>query len=186
VADVTGKGIPASLIMSAVQSSLKTLITTGHHDLVQITESLNKLICETTETNKFVSMFLGILDTESRTLAYLNAGHNHPILFNCHRTDVQELSIGGMVLGLFEDTVFESDTIPITPGDRLFLYTDGVTEIVDAKGNEYGEVALQQLLLDIREEPCDTIVSTAVKKAIQFGNGCLVDDVTVMCIGYQP
>ncbi len=186
MADVTGKGIPASLIMSAVQSSLKTLISTGHHDLVQIAESLNNLICETTETNKFVSMFLGILDTEARTLGYLNAGHNHPILFNCHRTDVQELSMGGMVLGLFDDAVFESDTIPITPGDTLFLYTDGLTEICDPEGNEYGELALQQLLLDIREEPCENIVSTAVKESIQFGNGRLVDDVTVMCIGYRP
>jgi phosphoserine phosphatase RsbU/P len=186
MADVTGKGIPASLIMSAVQSSLKTLITTGHHDLVQIAESLNNLICETTETNKFVSMFLGILDTEAQTLSYLNAGHNHPILYNLSHTEVRELSMGGMVLGLFENTVFESDTIPITPGDTLFLYTDGLTEICDPEGNEYGEMALQQLLLEHRGTPCENTVSTAIKEAMQFGNGRLVDDVTVMCIGYRP
>lgn len=186
MADVTGKGIPASLIMSAVQSSLKTLITTGHHDLVQIAESLNKLICETTETNKFVSMFLGIMDTEARTLAYLNAGHNRPILFNCNREYVQELEKGGMVLGLFEDAVFEADIISITPGDILFLYTDGLTEICDRGGNEYGEDALQQLLLRIRNQPCKDIVTIAVKEASRFGNGQLVDDVTVMCISYKP
>ncbi len=186
MADVTGKGIPASLIMSAVQSSLKTLITTGHHDLVQIAKSLNKLISETTETNKFVSMFLGILDTAAQTLTYLNAGHNHPILFNPEHTEIQELSIGGMVLGLFEDAVFESDIMQISPGDTLFLYTDGLTEICDENGNEFGELALRQLLLDIRNQPCNTIVSTAVKKAARFGKGHLVDDVTVMCIGYRP
>ena len=186
MADVTGKGIPASLIMSAVQSSLKTLITTGRHDLIQIAESLNKLISETTETNKFVSMFLGIMDTESRTLAYLNAGHNRPIFFNGNREYVQESEKGGMVLGLFEEAVFEADIIPITPGDILFLYTDGLTEICDRGGNEYGEEALQQLLLRIRNEPCENIVATAVKEASDFGNGQLVDDVTVMCIGYRP
>ncbi len=186
MADVTGKGIPASLIMSAVQSSLKTLISTGHHNLVQIAESLNKLISETTETNKFVSMFLGILDTESCTLDYLNAGHNHPILFNSGHSEIRELSIGGMVLGLFEDAVFESDTLSIKPGDTLFLYTDGLTEICDPEGNEYGEPALRELLLNIRTQPCKSIVSNAVKEAGDFGNNRLVDDVTVMCIRYLP
>ncbi|RLE23332.1 MAG: hypothetical protein DRJ08_02710 [Acidobacteria bacterium] len=185
MADVTGKGIPASLIMSAVQSSLKTLITTGHHNLVQIAESLNKLISETTETNKFVSMFLGILDTKAPTLSYLNAGHNHPILFNRNHTDTRELIRGGMVLGLFEDAVFESDTIAVTPGDTLFLYTDGLTEICDSGGNEFGEEPLRQLLLKNRNQPCKSIVTTAIKEAINFGNGRLVDDVTVMCIGYR-
>ncbi|NOZ13957.1 MAG: serine/threonine-protein phosphatase [Acidobacteria bacterium] len=186
MADVTGKGIPASLIMSAVQSSLKTLITTGHHDLIQIAESLNKLISETTETNKFVSMFLGILDTAAQTLAYLNAGHNHPILFNRDSTDIRELSIGGMVLGLFEDAIFESDTVDISPGDTIFLYTDGLTEICDKNGNEFGETALKQLLLNHRSLSCEELVSTAVKEAGRFGNNRLVDDVTAMCIRYQP
>ncbi len=186
MADVTGKGVPASLIMSAVQSSLKTLITTGHHNLIQIAESLNLLICETTETNKFVSMFLGILDTESRHLDYLNAGHNHPILFNRTGPGVKELSKGGMVLGLFEDAVFESDTVPVFPGDTLFLYTDGLTEICDTKGNEFGEDRLRHLLFRYREHSCETIVSTAVEEAVRFGDNRLVDDVSVMCVRFQP
>ena len=185
MADVTGKGIPAALIMSAVQSSLKTLISTGHDDLTLIADSLNRLICDTTEGNKFVSMFMGILDTAASSLIYLNSGHNRPVLFHRDTPDFKTLSKGGMVLGLFPETEYASGSVPFCPGDRLFMYTDGLTEICDENGEEFGEAALYRLLIREREKPCKEILDCAICESITFGNDKLVDDVTAMCIEFK-
>ncbi len=185
IADVTGKGIPASLIMAAVQSSIRTLTCTSDCDLVHMAETLNRILCETTEGNKFVSMFLGIVDARERTLSCLNAGHNHPVLFHRDSPDYQTLEKGGMVLGLFEDADFVSETVPFQPGHRLFLYTDGVTEITDEHGNEFGEEALYALLIRERKDSCGDILCKAVETAVRFGRQRLVDDVTALCIGFD-
>jgi len=185
VADVTGKGIPASLIMAAVQSSIRTLTSTSDCDLVHMAETLNRILCETTEGNKFVSMFLGIVNTTERSLHYLNAGHNHPVLFHKDRDSSETLSKGGMVLGLFDSAEFISEVLPFEPGNRLFLYTDGLTEITDAQGNEYGEEALYALLLSERAGSCGEILCKAVEASVRFGQQRLVDDVTALCIGFD-
>ena len=186
VADVTGKGIPASLIMAAVQSSIRTLTATSDCNLIHVAETLNRILCETTEGNKFVSMFVGIVDTGERTLSYLNAGHNHPILFHRDRETYETLTRGGMVLGLFESADFVSDVIPLEPGHRLFLYTDGLTEIIDSEGHEFGEEALYKLLVQERKGTCGDILGRCVEASVRFGRQLLVDDVTALCIGFEP
>ncbi|GAB4314575.1 MAG: hypothetical protein Kow0074_01650 [Candidatus Zixiibacteriota bacterium] len=135
IADSSGKGIPAALIMAAFRASLIAEIR-NNYSLHMIMQKVNSLLCEGNEVSRFVTTIYGVLDAKSRVFTYSNAGHNPGILL--HRNgDVVLLNALGTALGLFPKTDYEERVIGLTAGDVLFLYTDGVTDVVDKKGEEF-------------------------------------------------
>ncbi len=181
IADVTGKGIPASLIMSAVQSALKTLILYGERNLEKIVSNINAILAETTEGNKFVTMFIGIIDTENKMLTSINAGHNPPLLINT-KGEVKQLKKGGMVLGLFEGIKYQTETTKLEAGDTLFLYTDGLTEAENNLGEEFGMVNLIETVKALKEKQCQALTNDVIEIISEFSGHNFNDDLTLLCI----
>lgn len=182
IADVTGKGVPASLIMSAVQSALKILIYHGEHDLDNIVTNMNDMLSETTEGNKFVTMFIGIIDTENMTLTSINAGHNPPVIINCNETKTIFLKKGGMVLGLFPGNSYTVETTKLSNNDIIFLYTDGLTEAENNLGEEFGEENMLKILFEHKNNDCSYILESIIKEVTEFSNNNFNDDLTLLCI----
>jgi len=128
IADVAGKGVPAALIMATFRASLLAEIR-NNYALRSIMKKVNRLLCERNEKSRFVTAIYGVLDVRNRIFTFSNAGHNPGIL---RRADgsIMMLKEGGTALGLFEDSTFEERAIGLLPGDLIFLYTDGVTDVI--------------------------------------------------------
>ncbi len=145
IADVSGKGIPAALLMANVQAALRTLAPLVL-DLKQVVARINKVLIDNTSPDKFVTFFIAVLNLEENTFEYINAGHNPPIISR-QNGEVELLKQGGLILGFMESGQdYNSETIPIGSGDLIFLYTDGVTEAVNEKQEEYGFARLNKFV----------------------------------------
>jgi len=135
VADVSGKGVPAALLMANVQASLRASV----RDLdspARVCSIVNGMLCESIAADRFVTFFCAVLDASTRTFRYCNAGHPSPILIS--RGSVRMLDKGGAVLGVFQDWKYEDSSVDLSSGDRLVVFTDGITEAEDSQGQEFG------------------------------------------------
>jgi phosphoserine phosphatase RsbU/P len=144
IGDVSGKGIPASLIMASFRASLLAEIR-NNYAIRTIMAKVNRLLWESTDSNQFVTAFYGVLDEQKRILTYCNAGHN-PVLLIRKDGTWERLETGGLILGAFEDSVYQESFLILNPGDFLLLYTDGVTEIYNESGEEFGMERLVELV----------------------------------------
>ena len=144
VADVAGKGFPAALLMSNMQAALKSL-TSEDTSPSELCVKLNRIMCSNTPLRKFISCFYGSLDVFRRKLTFTNAGHNPPLLMR-HNGECEQLDEGGSVIGAFCESVYTEREIQLYSGDKLLLFTDGVTEARNASGEEFGEQRLQECL----------------------------------------
>lgn len=142
VADVSGKGVPAALLMAFLRASLRAAIHIGYAPHISMAK-VNYLLWESIERNQFVTAFYAVLDASNRTLAYTNAGHNPPLLLDANG-DAHFIERGGLPLGMFKDTRYYEYYLPIEPGQTLVLYTDGVTEATNREGVEYGREQLER------------------------------------------
>jgi phosphoserine phosphatase RsbU/P len=138
VADVAGKSIPAAMLMATFQASLRTLSVTPS-SLQELVASINRYACTNSQGGlRFTTAFLADLDPETRTLTYINAGHNQPML--CRKSGALErLDAGGLPIGISADAPYESGSVVLAPGDWLVIFTDGVIEAMNTRGDEYGE-----------------------------------------------
>jgi len=143
VGDVSGKGIPSSLIMASFRASLLAEIR-NNYAIRTIMAKVNQLLWESTDDHQFVTAFYGVLDERRRILTYCNAGHNPVILIRADGS-ASRLETGGLILGAFSDSVYWENFVQILPDDLLLLYTDGVTEIYNDEEQEYGVDRLQSL-----------------------------------------
>ncbi|MGC2194091.1 MAG: PP2C family protein-serine/threonine phosphatase [Terriglobales bacterium] len=141
VADVAGKSIPAAMLMATFQASLRTLSVT-QSSLVELIASMNRYACTNSQGGlRFTTAFLAELDPATRTLAYINAGHNQPML--CRKSGALErLDAGGLPIGISADAPYQSGSVALAPGDWLVIFTDGVVEAMNTRGEEYGEMRL--------------------------------------------
>jgi sigma-B regulation protein RsbU (phosphoserine phosphatase) len=145
VADVAGKSIPAALLMATFQASLKTLSEAGC-SLAELVAGMNQYACTNSQSGlRFTTAFLAEFDPETRTLTYINAGHNAPILRRASGA-IERLSIGGLPLGMWADKSYEQGDIALQSGDWLVIFTDGVAEAVNANDEEYGEQRMLNVL----------------------------------------
>ncbi|MFQ6094466.1 MAG: PP2C family protein-serine/threonine phosphatase [bacterium] len=144
--DVSGKGIPAALLMSNLQAALRSQTTTSPLPKESIAQ-INGLLHSCTDSQKFVTLFYGIFDVNTRSLRYTNAGHNPPILVDPQGGHTV-LDIGGLVLGVLPQFPYEEGAIDLNPGQVLVLYSDGITEAVDEKEAQFGE---ERLIQTVRE-----------------------------------
>jgi sigma-B regulation protein RsbU (phosphoserine phosphatase) len=153
IADVAGKGMPAALLMSTMQATLRSLAVRNgaesqlNRSLPAMVATLNRLLFDSTDGSNYVTFFYAQFDPVTRRLTYVNAGHNPPFFMRAsHAGDFQHLSSGGLIVGVFEHCSYEQETIQMESGDVLFAFTDGLTEALDISGEEFGETRVKETL----------------------------------------
>jgi len=183
IADVSGKGIPAAILMSNFQASLRTLVRQTL-DLKQTVNELNYLIKANSKGERFITFFIAIYNAENRSLNYINAGHNPPVVVNAEG-QASFLEIGTTVIGVFDQLPFiEEGSITIDSKSLLFLYTDGLTETSNELGEEYGPEMLREFLVSNMNSNLKDLHSSIVNNLNNFrGNKPFPDDITfVSCL----
>lgn len=147
IADVSGKGIPAALIVSTIFSCLKTYLNLNpkKFDLLTLVYSMNRALIESTTLDRYATVWFGLYDHRAQTLTSINAGHNPPYIFRQNRQTPLELKKGGIILGVME-VPFENEVVEIRQGDVLAFFTDGVTEAWNKKEEDYGELRLIKVI----------------------------------------
>lgn len=180
VADVAGKGIPAALILATFQAAIKSEVR-NQYEIKRVLRNVNRLLCESTRPEQFVTAFYGVLDLSRRVLTYANAGHNPPVLLRAGGK-IEMLDEGGLILGAFPEAAYEQARVDLKPGDLLFLYTDGATESVGADGEEFGLERLIQLLRDRRDAPAGEIRLAIEEEILRHCGGQASDDVTLVVL----
>ncbi len=161
LADVSGKGIAAALIMSVVQASLRIISSEGNVSLPRVVEKMNRFLLRSTAANSYATFFYAQIDESTRQLRYVNAGHNPPYLLRpaAQESSMHELSTGGAVIGLFPHMSYSEATVDLQSGDLLVAFTDGVTEALNATDEEFGEQRLKDLLWEVVHLPVHDIAS---------------------------
>jgi len=165
LADVSGKGVPAALIMSVVQASLRIISSGGDVAPPRLVALINQFVYRSTPGSKYATFFYAQLDERRRQLRYVNAGHNPPYLLRAGRQStagsaplpIEELTVGGTVVGMFLEVEYEEATVELFPGDVLLVFTDGVPEAHNPGDEEFGEERLQALLRETAHLPADGI-----------------------------
>jgi predicted permease len=165
LADVSGKGVPAALIMSVVQASLRIISSGGDVPPPRLVALINQFVYRSTPASKYATFFYAQLDERRRQLRYVNAGHNPPYLLRAGRQStagsaplrIEELTVGGTVVGMFPETEYEEATVELFPGDVLLAFTDGVPEAHNPESEEFGEQRLQALLRQTADLPAAEI-----------------------------
>ncbi|HWS88632.1 MAG TPA: GAF domain-containing SpoIIE family protein phosphatase [Pyrinomonadaceae bacterium] len=180
IADVSGKGVPASLLMAFLRASLRSAIHVGYAPNVAMAK-VNYLLWESIDPHQFVTCFYGMLDSTNRTLAFVNAGHNPLLILNPDGPRFVER--GGLPLGLFKDTRYYEYYLPIDSGQILFLYTDGATEALSPEGEEYGRARLVDAVRRSRDLKARQMIDYVYNDIFEWtggrGSG---DDVTFVVI----
>jgi phosphoserine phosphatase RsbU/P len=180
IADVAGKGLPAALLMSNLQAAVRGLASPSLAP-EGLCARLNSLVCHNTGNDRFITFFYAQLDGPSRLLRYTNAGHNAPILLRRDGSH-ERLASGGGVLGVFPNQTFTSGAAHLAPGDRVILFTDGVTEASDGSGEEFGEARLLHLLREHRATAASALQEKILAVAGEFSNGHWQDDATLLVL----
>ncbi|MEP7147249.1 MAG: PP2C family protein-serine/threonine phosphatase [bacterium] len=167
IADVSGKGTPASLLMANIQSAVHSylkLYVEISFDLAKVTEKINELIYENTSAEKFITFFWGILDSENNTFEYINAGHNPPFLLKDGK--IIPLTEGGFMIGILDFGInYEVGKVTMEKNDIVVFYTDGVTEAMNKGGDEFGEEKLTNVLIE-NQSKCTNEILEEIKNAI--------------------
>ena len=145
IADVSGKGIPAAMFMMRAKNEIIEAIA-GGGDLATAAALANARICEGNQAELFVTAWIGVVDTEKGVIEYVNAGHNRPFLRRASGAVEKVMGRGGRFFGMFPEAKYRSETLTLKPGDALFLYTDGITEAMNASREQFGEKRLAELL----------------------------------------
>jgi phosphoserine phosphatase RsbU/P len=180
IADVSGKGMPAALLMSSLQAALKPLIwdTRSPRELCR---RLNRILCEIAPVGKFVSFFYGVLDSRDNRLTYCNAGHNPPVLVRASGAS-SELNAAGAVLGQFPDWIYEQSDVQLRSGDTLMLFTDGLVEASDTKDEPFGEECLTAIARENREAGADDLKALLMQAASAHCAGKFQDDASLIVL----
>jgi sigma-B regulation protein RsbU (phosphoserine phosphatase) len=182
IGDVSGKGTPAALLMANIQAVLRT-IAPLELDLSLATARINDLIWMNTDSGRFITFFWGILDPAKRELQYINAGHNPPLMLRANGS-IEKLDIGGIILGIMKTTTpYEVGTIRFGRDDMLYLFTDGVSEAMDAGGIDYTEDRLESFVAGHRQLSAKGLVDAVQADVLKFIAGApQSDDITMLAL----
>ena len=183
IADVVGKGIPAALLMSNLQAAARAFGTDAARP-AELCQQVNHILCGRIAEGRFISFFYCVLDTTLGTLSYTNAGHYPPILVRADGS-VERLTEGGAVLGVFSDTSYAEGTVSIGSGDRVILYTDGVTEAHNANGDEFGEERLIASAVASRSCSAPALQARLSEDVSAFTSGAYQDDATLIVVAVE-
>ena len=180
IADVSGKGMPAALLMSNVQAAVHAFAS----DTVSPSElcaKVNRVVSSSTGEDKFITFFYCVVDSERKTLVYTNAGHNAAMLVRGDGS-LLRLEGGGAVLGPFPNWHYKHDEIELRAGDRLLLFTDGVSELRSPSAEEFGEERLIELMTQNTELDAKALRDRIVQEVVSFSGGEFQDDATLLVL----
>lgn len=181
IADVTGKSIPAALLVSTLHAGFK-LLAEVNVDIETIVERLNNLIYESTAPEQFITFFLAVFDVDHRDMKYINAGHNPPILLD-EAGKPSLLTQGGLLLGIVPNARFEIGRVPFDKIDSIVMFTDGFSEATNNEGEEYGEDRLKELIIAHRKKSAEEITGIIVDEVNGFKTKSeLQDDMTLLVV----
>jgi serine phosphatase RsbU (regulator of sigma subunit) len=181
VGDVSGKGTGAALLMSSLHAAVRAQSQTGH-PIRDVMSEINQYIYENSPPNKFLTLFYGELDPETGTLTYSNGGHNNPFLSRS-TGEVERLDRGGLPIGMMQGVPYQEASVQFESGDVLVIYSDGITESVDAQDEEFGEQRLIEVLKQNRSRSSSGIRDRIDEALSRFvGSMAPVDDMTLMII----
>jgi phosphoserine phosphatase RsbU/P len=181
IADVSGKGVPAAILMAFLRAVLRAAIHIGYAPHISMSK-VNYLLWESIERNQFVTAFYGVLDASNRTLAYTNAGHNPPLLMDADGT-ARFMERGGLPLGMFKSTRYYEYYQAIEQGQILVLYTDGVTEATGQNGEEYGRDRLEEAVRANRDLSARDLITAIQQDVLVWTEGRgATDDMTFFIV----
>jgi len=179
--DVSGKGLPAALLMANLQAAVRSQAMAGT-SLTSCLERANALLYRNTSPEKFATLFFGCLDAAGHILHYCNAGHNHPFLIGNEAKPLR-LSAGGLALGCFESFPFEESQVALHPGDQLIVFSDGISEAVNGAGEEFGEARICELFAAHRDMPAAALIETIFTAVGEHArNQPQMDDMTMVVV----
>ncbi|MCZ6766453.1 MAG: SpoIIE family protein phosphatase [bacterium] len=179
--DVSGKGLPASLLMANLQATLRgqTLMDVSVSDRIR---RANQLLFRSTDPEKFATLFYGVFDYKTHQLCFSNAGHENPILIRAQGAPVR-LITGGTVLGVIDNFPFEEDHVVIDKGDTLVIFSDGITEAFDADENQFGEDRLMAVIDENRDQTALELIESIIAAVREFaGTAPQADDLTLVVV----
>jgi phosphoserine phosphatase RsbU/P len=178
IADVCGKGLPAALLMSNLLASLRAFAPSERSPR-DVVSSINRALCRQKDLRRFVTLFYALYESTTRRLTYTNAGHNPPLVLRRDGT-CERLALGGPVTGIFDEGNYEEGEVALEPGDRLVLFTDGITEARSASGDEFDDSGLLGTLDQCRQLDAQSMVDAVFSEVGRFAGGRLQDDATMM------
>jgi len=182
MADVAGKGVAAALLMANTQAMVRAFARDGESP-ARVCTRVNSGLCGNIGTGKFVTLFYGVIHAASHTLKYCNAGHTSPIVAS--GDSIRQLAADGAVLGLFPAWNFEEKTVNLGPGDRMLLFTDGITEAPGPDGQEFGDANLAALVNDHRAFSAAALNGCVIDAVTRFCGGHFEDDATLLAIAVR-
>ena len=182
IADVSGHGVSAGILMSSLQTALRTMAPDTDSP-AEILERINRFYIHNINFTTFITVFLARYDSDSLTLTYVNAGHNPPAVYRKGSADIDWLTRTAPAIGLAEDFHPRTETVTFSKGDSLLLYTDGVTEVFNIGVEQFGQQRLAELLLQNTDLAAPDILQAVLQGINVFGNNrSLVDDVTMIAM----
>ncbi len=180
IADVSGKGTSASLLMANLQAMIRALVPLKL-PLYELTKRVNDMICESTADDRFITLFLARVDKNNQSLTYVNAGHNLPFVIRKDGTTMR-LEIGGLLLGVMKSATYEEGIVQLAAGDVLVLFTDGVSEAMNPDGIEFGEERLLEIIKSRKNESAETIKDHIVSEIQEYSGDYQSDDLTLVVL----
>jgi sigma-B regulation protein RsbU (phosphoserine phosphatase) len=183
IADVCGKGLPAALLVSSLQATVRAFVdhTSAPHDAVA---RINRALCRQGAHGRFVTLFVAVLNVDAGEIRFCNAGHNAPILASAGGR-VSRLETGGSVVGVFDEAIYESGRAAIAPDDRLLLFTDGLVEAGVSALREYGDAHLVETVTRHRSLGAADLLDRVFADIHRWAGPRLDDDATAMALGFE-
>jgi len=179
IADISGKGISAAILMANVQALLRTLSEPGNPP-AEVCKRLNDHLHQVTDASKFATFFYGEWNAAERRLSYVNAGHYAPVVFGS--LVGRQLSEGGFPLGMFPGAEFQTGEVTLQPGDLLALYSDGLTEATSNDGEDFGDTRLQSAIEELSDRPLAEIQAGVLAAVRKWAGDELEDDMTLLMV----
>lgn len=182
IADVSGKGVPAALFM-ALSRIVVRVTAMWFKKPAEVISFANPIIAENSKTGMFVTLFYGVIDKETHTLTYVNAGHNPPLVLRKKTGKIEELELTGMAVGAMEDAEYTEAEVPLTPGDVMVLYTDGITEAVNDREEMFDLPRLIEVIRNNSSSSSKEIADEIIRSVFSFsGTQPQFDDITLMVV----
>jgi phosphoserine phosphatase RsbU/P len=181
VGDASGKGLAAALMISNVQSSVRTAAAFAGNDAAAVVAGVNCQLHAASLADRYATLFYGVFDETMRTLRYVNAGHNPPAVIR-RDGSVDWLEAGGMPVGIFPDSTYEQGAVRLHSGDLILAYTDGVVEAVNPAGDAWGVDGLLRAAKESSARSADDMVDAIFASLDEFTRGFQMDDATVVAV----
>ncbi|HUI77629.1 MAG TPA: PP2C family protein-serine/threonine phosphatase [Bryobacteraceae bacterium] len=181
VGDASGKGLAAALMIANVQSSLRTAALFSGSDTEAVLEAVNRQVHASSSADRYATLFYGVFEAATRTLRYVNAGHNPPIVMR-RDGSADWLEAGGAPVGMFADWPYEEGSVQLNKSDVILAYTDGVVEAVSPCGEEWGLEGMRRAAAQSRARSAEDLVSAIFAAMDEFSGGRQTDDATAVVL----